>query len=176
MVSRHGGLVCACSVRILSVGVGGRTPNIDRIAKEGALFGVSRKHAAFRLGGPPRFIFSGRAGYYDIRIKNPNLSEPDLRRTHLIWSEIYRKATERRGPHSWLRHFSCNLRFPADSPSVDLAPSRAYCRHECQRPGGTNAVHRDVVRAGIRHVGKLARRMYGNRGRRQPRRYHTYQC
>jgi hypothetical protein len=56
----------------------------------------------------------------DIRIKRPNFSEASIRATHLIWSEVYRKATERRGPHSWLRYFSCDSCFPADSTSVRL--------------------------------------------------------
>jgi hypothetical protein len=107
----------------------------------------------------------------DIRIKSPNFSEPDIRTTHLIWSEVYRKSY--RTPWSLTRGSGISAAIRA---SMRSAPSRAYCRYECQGPGGTNAVHRDVVRAGIRHIGELARRMDGYRGRRQPRRYHTYQC
>ena len=51
--------------------------------------------------------------------------------------------------------------------ALEPAPSCAYCHFERQGPGGTiNAVHRDAVRAGIRHIGELSGRMDGYRGRR----------
>jgi len=56
----------------------------------------------------------------DIRIKSPNFSEPDIRTTHLIWSEVYRKLPNAVVTHSWLRNFSRDSRFPADSSPVDL--------------------------------------------------------
>jgi hypothetical protein len=112
----------------------------------------------------------------DIRIKRPNFSEASIRAIHLIWSEVYRKATERRGPSLVAPVFQLRFVLPCAFQLRTFAPSRAYCRYECQGAGGTNAVHRDVVRAGIRHIGELSRRMYGYRGRRQLRRYRTYQC
>ncbi len=54
-------------------------------------------------------------------------------------------------------------------------PSCAYCPYERQSPGGTiNAVHRDAVRAGIRHIGELTGRMDGYRGRRYLCSYRSY--
>ena len=38
----------------------------------------------------------------------------------MTWSEVYRKLSDAVVPHSWLGHFSCDSRFPADSSSVDL--------------------------------------------------------
>src|SRR5271167_869701 len=50
-----------------------------------------------------------------------------------------------------------------------------YCPYKRQGPGGTiNAVHRDAVRAGIRHIGELTGRMDGYRGRRYLRSYRSY--
>ena len=48
-------------------------------------------------------------------------------------------------------------------------PTRSCAYRAYERQGSCdtiNAVHRDVVRAGIRHVGELSRRMDGHRGRR----------
>jgi hypothetical protein len=51
--------------------------------------------------------------------------------------------------------------------ALESATSCAYCPYERQGPGGTiNAVHRNAVRAGIRHIGELSGRMDGYRGRR----------
>jgi hypothetical protein len=67
-----------------------------------------------------RRLFQQHRPSADIRIKSPNFSEPDIRTTHLIWSVVYRKATERRGPSLVAPAFSCDSRFPAGSSSVDL--------------------------------------------------------
>ena len=52
--------------------------------------------------------------------------------------------------------------------------SCAYCSYERQGTGGSiDAVHGYVVRAGIRHIGELAGRMDGYRGRRLLRSYRS---
>jgi len=58
-----------------------------------------------------------------------------------------------------------------------IAPpaSCAYRPYEGQGSrGGVDAVHRDVVRAGIRHIGELPGRINANRARRHSRRYCSY--
>jgi hypothetical protein len=112
-----------------------------------------------------RRLFQQHRPSADIRIKSPNFSEPDIRTTHLIWSVVYRKATERRGPSIVAPAFQLRFALPCGFLLRRFAPSRAYCRYECQGAAGTNAVHRDVVRTGIRHIGELAGRMDGDGGR-----------
>src|SRR5215472_1148052 len=47
-------------------------------------------------------------------------------------------------------------------------PSCAYRPYQSQRlRGNIDAIHRDVVRSGIRHIGELAGRMNGDRGGRR---------
>src|SRR5208282_3818516 len=52
--------------------------------------------------------------------------------------------------------------------------SCAYCPYERQGTGGTiDAIHRDVVRGGVRYIGELSGRMDGYRGRRLPGSYRS---
>src|SRR5271163_3615845 len=104
------------------------------------------------IGDPDRPILSkckrlDYNNYYRLA-RAQNRQEQSFERCETFWK-------------SWCSPLLCF--FLASEP----APSCAYCPYERQGPGGTvNAVHGDGVRAGIRHIGELAGRMDGYRGRR----------
>jgi serine/threonine protein kinase len=67
------------------------------------------------------------------------------------------------------RNFEATLRRELGSSSCSYRP------YERQDPSGpVDSIHRDVVRAGIRHIGEPPRRIDGDRARRQAGRYYSY--
>jgi hypothetical protein len=149
-----------------------RSTLLERYLELPNLNSVSGKSGAARASRPSSWLRADdQAPTFELRVQILRTGH-----SHDPCDLVYRTASERRGPSLVAPAFQLRFALPCGFLLRRFAPSRAYCRYECQGPGGTNAVHRDVVRAGIRHIGELARRVDGYRARRQPRRYHSCEC